>query len=66
VLAQALQALQALQVLQVLQVLQALPSPLLVSPAAAVDYSQSPKMSRETLKLQITPLLSSYTFTSFF
>ncbi|MGB7911281.1 MAG: hypothetical protein WCF59_03555 [Desulfobaccales bacterium] len=56
VLAQALQALQALQVLQVLQVL---PSPLRVSLAAGIDCSQSTKLSQGTLKLQITPLISS-------
>jgi hypothetical protein len=68
VLAQVLQALQALQVLQVPQALQAPqapPSPLLASPAAVIDCSPSTKMSQETLKLQITPLISSYTFTSF-
>jgi hypothetical protein len=71
VLAQVLQALQALQVLQAPQALQALqalptpPSPLLASPAAVIDCSQSTKLSQETLKLQITPLISSYTFTSF-
>jgi hypothetical protein len=59
------QALQALQVLQALQALlapqapQVLPSPLLVSPAAVIDCSQSTKMSQETLKLQITPPISS-------
>jgi len=68
VLAQVLQALQALQVLQVPQALQAPqapPSPLLASPAAVIDCSPSTKTSQETLKLQITPLISSYTFTSF-
>jgi hypothetical protein len=62
---QALQALQAAQALQALQALQTPPSPLLVSPAAVIDCSQSTKMLQETLKLQITPLTSSYTFTSF-
>jgi hypothetical protein len=65
VLAQALQALQVLQALQALQALRVLLSPLLVSPAAVVDCSQSTKMSQETLTLQITPLISSYPFTSF-
>ncbi len=71
VLAQALQVVQALQALQVLQAPQALqtlqtpPSPLRVSPAAVIDCSQSTKLSPGTLKLQITPLISSYTFTSF-
>jgi len=58
------QVLQALQALQALQVLQPLPSPLLVS-AAVIDCSPSTKKSQETLKLQITPLISSYTLTSF-
>ena len=58
VLAQALvQVLQGLQVLQVLQAVQAV---------RVSVRSQSPKMSPETLKLQITPLISSFTFTSFF
>jgi hypothetical protein len=57
-----LQLLRALQLLRVLQLLQALPSPVL----ALIDYSQSMKKSQETLKLQITPLISSYAFISFF
>jgi hypothetical protein len=65
VLAQVLQVLQALQVLQVPQALQTPPSPLRVSLAAVIDCSQSTKLSPGTLKLQITPLISSYTFTSF-
>jgi hypothetical protein len=36
------------------QVLQGLPAPMLVSPAAVIDRSQS-KKSQEKLKLQITP-----------
>jgi hypothetical protein len=54
-----------LQALQALQVLQALPSPLLVSPAATIDCSHSRQKSPETLKLQITPQISSFTLTSF-
>jgi hypothetical protein len=68
VLAQVLQVVQVLQALQALQVPQAPqtpPSPLRVSPAAVIDCSQSTKLSPGTLKLQITPLISSYTFTSF-
>jgi hypothetical protein len=72
---QALRALQALQllqgppslvlaqVLQGLQPLQGLPSPL--AEVSLIDYSQSTKKSQETLLLQITPLIFSYTFTSF-
>jgi hypothetical protein len=72
---QALQALQApqapqavqvsvlVQVLQGLQVLQVLQAPQAVRVSVR---SQSPKMSPETLKLQKTPLISSFTFTSFF
>jgi hypothetical protein len=56
---------QVLQVVQVLQALQTPPSPLRVSPAAVIDCSQLTKLPQGTLKLQITPLISSYTFTSF-
>jgi hypothetical protein len=59
------QVRQVRQVRQVLQALQVLPSPLLFSAAPLIDCSQSTKKSQETLKLQITPLISSYTFTSF-
>ena len=65
VLAQVL--VQALvQVLQGLQVLQVLQAPQAVQAVRVSVRSQSPKMSPETLKLQITPLISSFTFTSFF
>jgi hypothetical protein len=56
VLAQAPQAPQALQTP---------PSPLRVSPAVVIDCSQSTKLSQGTLKLLITPLISSFTFPSF-
>jgi hypothetical protein len=57
---------QALQVLQVLQVLLSLLSRLQVSPAAVIDCSQSTKKLQKTLKLQITPRISSYSLTSLF
>jgi hypothetical protein len=66
---QVLRILQAHQAHQAHQVVPALPAPVQEAPLFAVSpvfyCSQSTLKSQETLSLQITPLISSYAFTSF-